>query len=266
MRFRCLDLCVAFGNGSRPIRALEGVGFACQEGEFLSLIGPSGCGKTTLLRTIAGLLEPTSGSIVFDEDEANSAGTSRSGQRLLVFQEESLFPWMTVLENAAFGLEMQGRPGEEREAAARELLRQYGLGGRENAYPHQISAGMKQRVAVIRAFLSNPALMLMDEPFAALDSPTRLALQSDLLELWERSNRTVVFVTHDVDEAIFLSDRVLVLSPGPGRVVAEIAVDLPRTGRRQAMLSDHFVRMKREVLCALTDSVTLSTEEATHAA
>jgi NitT/TauT family transport system ATP-binding protein len=265
MQFRCSELCVAFGNGNPVVRALEQISFTCRDGEFLSLIGPSGCGKTTLLRTIAGILPPTSGTVTHEVNAAVADGGT-IGQRLMVFQEESLFPWMTVLENAAFGLEMQGASREVREAAARELLRAYGLADRERAYPHQISVGMKQRVAVIRAFLSNPALLLMDEPFGALDSPTRFALQTDLLDLWSQSSRTVVFVTHDVDEAIYLSDRVLVMSPAPGRIVTELAIDLPRGRRRDAMISAHFLDLKRQLLSALSDGAESAAKEACHAA
>ena len=243
MRFSCTDLSVVFASGSRRVTALDRLSIDGRHGEFLTLIGPSGCGKTTLLRVIAGILPPEAGTITFEPEVV--AG---SGQCLLVYQEDSLFPWMTVLENAAFGLEMKGVPSERRSQLARELLSSYGLGGREKAYPHQISAGMKQRVAVIRAFLSDPEILLMDEPFAALDSPTRIALQTDLVELWRKREKSVVFVTHDVDEAIYLSDRVLVMQPAPGRVIAEVPVALPREGRREAMLSERFLELKREIL------------------
>lgn len=245
MWFACTELTVEFGNGSLPQRALADVSFTCGQGEFLSVIGPSGCGKTTLLRAVAGIVKPAGGAIEWEP------GAGEPSARLMVYQEDSLFPWMTVLENAAFGLEMKARAAGEREQAARAMLARYGLAGRERAYPHQISAGMKQRVAVIRAFLSEPALLLMDEPFGALDSPTRFALQSDLLELWRESGSSVLFVTHDVDEAIYLSDRVLVMSAAPGRIQTEVVVDLPRGDRRDALFSERFLELKREVMAHL---------------
>lgn len=246
MRLSCTDLAVKFQVRGQIITALDGLFLESRDGEFLSLIGPSGCGKTTLLRTIAGVIRPARGTIEFE-----SGADAGNGQRLMVYQEDSLFPWMTVLENAAFGLEMKGLPVRERTRLALDLINRYGLQGRENAYPHQLSAGMKQRVAVIRAFLSEPALLLMDEPFGALDSPSRSALQTSLLDLWGRSRKPVVFVTHDVDEAIYLSDRILVLSPGPGRVVDEVVVGLPRLDRRAAMLSEEFLRLKRRIITGL---------------
>lgn len=246
MRLICSDLSVTFESRGQSTSALAGLSLAIRDGEFLTLIGPSGCGKTTLLRVIAGVIAPSSGSLTFEP-----AASPGDGRRLLVYQEESLFPWMTVFENATFGLEMKGVSREVRTRLAADLLARHGLEGRETAYPHQLSSGMKQRVAVIRAFLSEPALLLMDEPFGALDSPTRSMLQSSVLELWKKSGKPVLFVTHDVDEAIYLSDRVLVLSPAPGRVVAEVAIDLPRESRRQAMLSERFLQLKRRIVTAL---------------
>jgi NitT/TauT family transport system ATP-binding protein len=166
---------------------------------------------------------------------------------LIVFQEHGLFPWMTVIENAAFGLEMQGVGRDERESRALELLDRYGFRGRERAYPHQLSLGMKQRVAVIRCFLGDPPVMLMDEPFAALDCQTRLTLQQELLELWEQSHKTVIFVTHDMDEALLLSDRVLVLSAQPGTVRAEFTVPFARPRAAELTLEEEFLSLKRRI-------------------
>lgn len=249
MRLACSDLTVSFEARGQIIAALDGLSFETHGGEFLSLIGPSGCGKTTLLRTIAGVLKPARGRIEFDP--GSGAG---NGHRLMVYQEDSLFPWMTVIENAAFGLEMKGIPRPERNRLALELINRHGLQGRENAYPHQLSAGMKQRVAVIRAFLSEPALLLMDEPFGALDTLTRFALQTDLLDLWRESRKPVLFVTHDVDEALYLSDRVLILSPAPARVVDEVVVGLPRDDRRATMLNPEFLRLKRRIITGLDET------------
>ena len=246
MRLRCSDLGVTFeSNGSR-IEALRAVSFETRQAEFLSIVGPSGCGKTTLLRTLAGLVKPALGLV-----ERLPCTTDHSDRLLLVFQESSLFPWMNVLQNAAFGLEMQGVRKEEREERARELLVRLGLAGRERAYPQELSLGMKQRVAVIRCFLSDPAVMLMDEPFAALDAQTRLALQRELLALWEQNHRTVVFVTHDVDEALLLSDRILVLSPQPGTVVADFEVPFARPRDPAIEMSDDFLHLKRRVSAQL---------------
>jgi NitT/TauT family transport system ATP-binding protein len=195
---------------------------------------------------LAGSLSPGQGEV-----ERVTSPADGSQDVLIVCQEHNLFPWMTMLDNAAFGLEMQGIPRREREAQARELLRRLGFAGREHAYPHELSLGMKQRVAVARCFLSSPAVMLMDEPFAALDCQTRLVLQQELLDLWEQNHKTVVFVTHDVEEAILLSDRILVLSRQPGRVVAEFPVRFPRPRATAVTMTEDFLFLKRRVAAAL---------------
>jgi NitT/TauT family transport system ATP-binding protein len=246
MRVSCRDLVVRFESNGKSITALDGVSFETREGEFLSIVGPSGCGKTTLLRTVAQLLQPAAGKIIFEPREENLRSSG-----LLVLQENSLFPWMTALENAAFGMEMLGVARAVRHQAARKLLERHGLGGRENAYPNQLSVGMKQRVAVLRAFLSDPSMLLMDEPFGALDGLTRSAMQAELLELWQTNRKPVIFVTHDVDEAIYLSDRILILSPQPARVVDEVIVPLPRSDRGRGTPSEESLALKREVLMKL---------------
>lgn len=261
MHLNCSDLMVSYEVRGQTVTALDGISFELKAGEFLSLIGPSGCGKTTLLRTIAGFLAPSRGSIEFN------AGCNKGyGGRLIVYQDDSLFPWMTAVDNAAFGLEMKGVARDERRRAAAAMLQRHGLQGREQCFPCQLSAGMKQKVAVIRAFLSDPELLLMDEPFGSLDSPTRFALQADLLSLWARSRKPVVFVTHDIDEAIFLSDRVLVLSEGPGRVVDEIAIPLPRADRRAATLSETFLDLKGRIMNELGGYAAHSPSEENYAA
>jgi NitT/TauT family transport system ATP-binding protein len=237
----CRHVGVDYPAPGGPVHALGDVTFETRAGEFLSVVGPSGCGKTTLLRVLAGLIQPTHGRV---ERPVRLNGKNRT---LIVFQEHGLFPWMTVIENAAFGLEMQGVGKGEREPRALELLHRYGFRGRERAYPHQLSLGMKQRVAVIRCFLSDPPVMLMDEPFAALDCQTRLTLQQELLELWEQNHKTVVFVTHDMDEALLLSDRVLVLSAQPGTVRAEFAVPFPRPRTAELTLEEEFLSLKRRI-------------------
>ena len=242
MRLRCNSVGAAYASPQGRIEALCDVDFETRPGEFLSVVGPSGCGKTTLLRILAGLHRPGRGSVEHLRP-ADDAG----GRVLLVSQENSLFPWMTVLDNAVFGLEMQGVPRAERERDARELLLRFGMQGREQAYPHQLSVGMKQRVALIRCFLSDPAAMLMDEPFSGLDMLTRRQLQEELLSLWEQSHRTVVFVTHHVEEALLLSDRILVLSPRPASVLAEIEVPFPRPRESGLTRTGAFREMENRV-------------------
>jgi len=228
------------------VPALRDLSFGSRDGEFLTLVGPSGCGKTTLLRVLAGLLAPDAGAV-----ERVGGPGDRNSSVLLVSQEHNLFPWMTASANAAFGLEMQGVARAERETRARELLARLGCAGKERAYPRQLSMGMKQRVAVARCFLGDPAVMLMDEPFAALDCQTRMVLQQEVLDLWEQDRKSVVFVTHDVDEAILLSDRILVLSEGPGTVVAEYEVPLPRPRHALLELNGELWELKQRILGSL---------------
>jgi len=204
------------------IEALRSVDFTASANEFLCLVGPSGCGKTTLLKILAGILDPTAGEVVFH---------SRNGappRNALVFQEHGLFPWMTVLENVAFGLEMQGVGRRERVEAALGFIRTVGLERYCASYPLELSVGMRQRVALARAFVSKAGVLLLDEPFGSLDAQTRLLLQQELLSLWALEKKLVVFVTHDIDEAILLADRILVLSGAPATIRADLRGDLPR--------------------------------------
>lgn len=252
MRIGCRDLRVTFRSEGQDVVALEGVSVSIQDGEFVSVVGPSGCGKTSLLRTFAGILNPSAGTLFLGRGSKPGA---------MVYQENSLFPWMTVLDNACFGLEAQGVSKPERERRARILLDRFGLSAREQAWPWQLSAGMKQRVAVIRSFLSDPDLLLMDEPFGALDCQLRITLQQELLGLWEYSRTTVLFVTHDVDEAILLSDRVLVFSGSPGRVIGEHEIPFARPRSLGVTLTESFLHVKREICAQLG----LSQNEAAHA-
>ena len=238
MRVSCNNLSVTFFSEGAKIQALQNVSLQVGRREFVSVVGPSGCGKTTLLRAVAGFVPAESGSI-------EHSGSSSRG--LMVYQENSLFPWMTVLENAVFGIEMQGAAKDERERRALPLLHRFGLQGRERAWPHQLSLGMKQRIAVIRSFVSNPDLLLMDEPFAALDCQMRLTLQQELLELWEQEHNTVLFVTHDVDEAILLSDRVAVMSRQPGSIVADFRIPFERPRDPSVTLTEKFLGIKRDI-------------------
>lgn len=223
MRFEVQRLCKEFRGRNGVVHALEGVTFSAEEREFLCIVGPSGCGKTTLLKVIAGLLEPTSGQIIFSEDTVD--GRPRSA---MVFQEHGLFPWMTVLDNVAFGLEMQGVEQEERYDRARNFIEKVGLTPFGNSFPHELSVGMSQRVGIARAFVADAQMLLMDEPFGALDTQTRLVLQEELVRIWKEHQKLVVYVTHDIEEAILLGDRVCVMSGRPGRIREEIPVPLGR--------------------------------------
>jgi NitT/TauT family transport system ATP-binding protein len=208
--------------------ALEDVSIDVRPHEFVCLLGPSGCGKSTLLRMVAGLERPCSGEVTV----AGVAVTEPHPSRAMVFQDHALFPWLDVARNVAFGLELNGTPRAEIQRRVAHLVRLTGLGGFERAYPHQLSGGMKQRVGIARVLALAPEVLLMDEPFGALDAFTRMELQDELVSLWEREPFTTLFVTHDVDEAVFLADRVVVMSRRPGRAKAILSVSLPRPRRR----------------------------------
>jgi len=227
-------------NGS-VVEAISGISLEIADSEFVSVLGPSGCGKTTLLRIVAGLESPTSGTIMLDGKKIEGP----SPQMTMIFQEYSLFPWRKVIDNIAFGLELQGLDREERRKRATAYLDLVGLRDFAEMYPYELSGGMRQRVAVARALAVNPRILLMDEPFGALDAQTRNMLQRELLEIWQKTKKTVLFVTHSVDEAVFLSDRVVVLSPRPGRVRDIVAIDLPRPRERTGV---EFARIRRYVL------------------
>ena len=204
--------------------ALYNISLSIRKNEFVSLLGPSGCGKTTLIRIIAGLLPADRGEILVN----GQAVTAPGRDRCMVFQQFGLLPWRTVLSNVEFGLEIEGAPKEERREVAEKYLELVGLKGFENYYPHQISGGMQQRVGIARALSKKPDILLMDEPFGAVDAQTREQLQEELLKIWDQTDTTVLFVTHSIDEAIYLSDRVVVMQARPGRIKEEVAIDLPR--------------------------------------
>jgi ABC-type nitrate/sulfonate/bicarbonate transport system ATPase subunit len=213
-------------NDSRKpaLVALYNISLTVRRNEFVSLLGPSGCGKTTLIRIIAGLLAADRGEVLVE----NRPVTGPGRDRCMVFQQFGLLPWRTVLANVEFGLEIEGVPREERAAVARRYLDLVGLKGFEHYYPHQISGGMQQRVGIARALSKQPDILLMDEPFGAVDAQTREQLQEELLKIWGQTDTTVIFVTHSIDEAIYLSDRIIVMQARPGRVKEEFSVDLPR--------------------------------------
>jgi len=214
-------------------RAVEGLDLDVAANEFLCVLGPSGCGKSTLLSAIAGFITPTHGSI-----EMNGAPVTGPGaERGVVFQEYALLPWMNVLDNAALGLKLRGMPKQQRYEEARRFLAIANLHGAEHKYPHELSAGMKQRVAVARTLANAPEVMLMDEPFAAVDAQTRMVLQEELVRIVARANVTVIFITHSVEEAIFLGDRVAVMSPGPGRIREIVEVPFPKSTRTWSALN-----------------------------
>ncbi|BBL67799.1 ABC transporter ATP-binding protein [Methanoculleus chikugoensis] len=222
-------------------QALEGVNLEIGDTEFICLVGPSGCGKTTLLRIIAGLETATTGSVTVD----GHAVTGPDPKRGMVFQEYSLFPWRRVIDNVAFGLEMKGVAKEERRRTADRYIEMVGLSQFRDAYPYELSGGMRQRVAIARALANDPDVLLMDEPFGALDAQTRNRMQKELLSLWEQTKKTIVFVTHSVDEAVYLATRIVVLSPRPGSVREVIEIPWPHPRDRT---SAEFAEVRRRVL------------------
>ncbi len=227
--------------GQEPIQALSGITLTVEDKEFLSILGPSGCGKTTLLRIIGGLDSASSGSITL-----NGASITRQSFRMaMIFQEYSLYPWRTVLENVTFGLEIQKMENQPARDIGMEYLNLVGLAEFAERYPYELSGGMRQRVAVARAMAIDPEILLMDEPFGALDAQTRNLLQKELLDIWHKTKKTIIFVTHSVDEAVYLADRLVVLTSRPGRVCEIIPIDLDRPRDRT---SAEFALVRRKVL------------------
>jgi NitT/TauT family transport system ATP-binding protein len=208
----------------KSLLALDRINLDVMEGEFVSIVGPSGCGKTTFLSVVDGLIEATSGTIFVDGEKVSRPGPDRA----VVFQDASLLPWRTVLDNVIYGLECIGVRKREARERAMHFIDMVGLSGFETSYPHELSGGMQQRVNLARALVMDPKILLMDEPFAALDAQTREAMQEELLQIWKKAAKTVLFITHQIDEAIFLSDRVIVFSARPGRVSADVEVDIER--------------------------------------
>jgi NitT/TauT family transport system ATP-binding protein len=231
-----------FASPQGEITALEDVNFTVHRREFLCVIGPSGCGKSTLIRILAGLETPTEGEVLLDRKRVTGPGPDRG----MVFQGYTLFPWLTVKGNVMFGLKMTGRSAVP-EAEARQWISMVGLSKFENAYPHQLSGGMKQRVAIARALANQPRVLLMDEPFGALDAQTRCQMQSYLLQIWRNVDVTVVFITHDLEEAIYLADRILVLKAHPGRVEELIEVPVPRPRSPDQFISPEFLAVKQRL-------------------
>ncbi len=233
-----------FTTKSGEVVALDRTSFSVNEGEFVTILGPSGCGKSTILRVVAGLEEPTTGQVFMDGKKVIGPGPDRG----MVFQSYSLYPWLTVEENIVFGLKLKGISKKERKDIAKHYLQLIGLEGFDKHYPIQLSGGMKQRVAIARALANDPEILLMDEPFGALDAQTRAIMQEILLKVWEESKKTILFITHDVEESIFLGDSVYVMTARPGRLKQNIKVPLPRPRDYQVKSSKEFLTLKSELL------------------
>jgi ABC-type nitrate/sulfonate/bicarbonate transport system ATPase subunit len=246
------DLSMRFDTPSGAFHALDHVGLKVPQGSFVSLIGPSGCGKSTIFNIVAGLQEPSEGRVLIDGVDA----TGTIGRVGYMLQKDLLLPWRTLTDNIILGMEIQGVPLNEARARALPLLRRYGLAGFEQAYPKALSGGMRQRAALLRTLLFDTDVILLDEPFGALDAQTKLRMQEWLLALWSDFGKTVVFVTHDVEEAIFLSDEVHVMATRPGRIVETIPVALPRPRLRACTTSPGFIAMKERCLDLLHSQAT----------
>ena len=250
-RIEIRDVGIHFGAGRTAVQALEHITLDADPGSFISLLGPSGCGKSTLIGAVAGFTPIASGDLRVDRQPVQAPGPDRG----VVFQQHTLFPWKTASKNVEFGLKMRGVGSAERKRIAREALERVGLGEFQHHYPAQLSGGMQQRVNLARVLVNRPRVLLMDEPFCSLDAQTRLQMQEMLLELWHEYHMTVLFVTHDVDEALFLSDRVCVLTRRPGRIQAEFYVDLPRPRTLGLLTTPEFMRLKRDAMDALKGGI-----------
>jgi NitT/TauT family transport system ATP-binding protein len=244
-----------FDQAGSPVHALAHVDLTVREGEFVSIAGPSGCGKSTLLYMLGGFLAPSAGRLLVDGTPITGPGVDRG----VVFQEYALFPWLTVFDNIAYGLREKGLSAHDVRTTAERYIALIGLAGFEHRFPRELSGGMKQRVALARTFAYEPAILLLDEPFGALDAQTREIMQDELLRLWRSTGKTVLMVTHDVNEAVYLSNRVCVMSQRPGRVVQEFAIDLDRSsGREAVVLSEAYTAIRNAVWLAVRQQVTVA--------
>ena len=259
-RVEIWDVSVRFRSGGKTIHALENTSVDIIAGSFVCLLGPSGCGKSTLLNTVAGYVRPTTGWARVDGDQVVRPGPDRG----MVFQQYSLFPWKTVRDNVAFGPYAKGEGRARARAIADELLDMVGLTRFAHRYPTELSGGMQQRVGIARALANKPTVLLMDEPFGSLDAQTRVVMQENLLRLWAEFKTTVLFVTHDVDEAIFLADRVLIMSAAPGRIIEDMPVALPRPRSPDVSTDPAFVALKRHCLQAIRTESLKAFEEQDH--
>lgn len=238
------QLTIRLGTGPSEFEAVQAVDFSIAPGEFVCLLGPSGCGKSTLLGALAGHIVPAKGELSLDGQSINGPAPERG----MVFQQHTLFPWLNILDNVSFSLKMRGVSKTERRAQALEMLAQVGLQDVAERWPSQLSGGMQQRVEIARVLINKPRLLLMDEPFGALDAQTRLKMQQLLLDIWGRIGTTLVFVTHDIDEALFLADRILVMSPRPGRIIEDLPIGFARPRRTELVTTPEFMRLKRHCL------------------
>ena len=246
------DVGKVFQARGATVTALEGISFDVSDGEFLVLVGPSGCGKSTLLDLLGGLSTPTSGRILIDGSPVRGPGLDRG----VVFQQYALLPWRTAQGNVEFGLEAKGLPRRQRAAQARDFLQLVGLSGFADRYPHELSGGMKQRVAIARSLAFDPAILLMDEPFAALDAQTRESLQGELLRIWEQTGKTIVFITHGIDEAVYLGQRVAVMTSRPGRIKEIVDIGIAARSTTEDLRSDpEFAHYRHEIWRLLRDEV-----------
>jgi NitT/TauT family transport system ATP-binding protein len=259
-RVRAEDVTIAFEGEVSATVAVEKVNLEIEPAEFVCLLGPSGCGKSTLLNAIAGFLAPTHGRLTLDGAPIQRPGPDRG----MVFQQHSLFPWKTVLGNVMFGPLMAGHGVLEAEQTARTFLEMVGLSAFTDRYPMTLSGGMQQRVGIARALANYPTVLLMDEPFGALDAQTRTMMQESLLKIWDGFKLTVIFVTHDIDEAVFLADRVLVMSAAPGRIIAEYRVDLERPRTPDTVLTPAFTRLKKECMDWIRRESLIAFEQQNH--
>ncbi|MBI1998232.1 MAG: ABC transporter ATP-binding protein [Deltaproteobacteria bacterium] len=241
---RANDITLVFKSKNRdPVTALNNLSFEIERGEFVSIVGPSGCGKSTFLNMLLGLVRPDSGHMQMNGTPIKGPGQERA----MVFQEFGLLPWRTVTANVELGLELKGVAAAQRTQRAMELIKLVGLNGFERHYPHELSGGMKQRVGLARALATEPEVLLMDEPFAALDAQTRDLMQAELLQIWERTKKTVLFVTHSIEEAAYLSDRVIVMTARPGRTKQIIDINLPRPRDYEMRLTPEFNEIKSRI-------------------
>jgi NitT/TauT family transport system ATP-binding protein len=239
-----VDVTIVFDSPKGQVIAADRVSFQIRRGEFICLLGPSGCGKSTVLNTIAGFETPYAGSVSVAGQTITGPGPDRG----MVFQQPHLFPWKSVRSNISHGPRMLGKSTREARSIADGLIEMVGLARFADAYPHTLSGGMQQRVAIARALANRPNVLLMDEPFGALDAQTRSVMQENLLGLWAQVGTTIVFVTHDIDEAVFLADRVLIMSAGPGRILRDLKVDLPRPRSSNVVLEPSYAALKKECL------------------
>jgi len=241
---RFVDVAMRYPTRRGEVRALQSISLAVPDGQFACIVGPSGCGKSTLLSIAAGLITPTEGEVLVDGKPADSPGADRG----MVFQSYSLYPWLSVRRNIEFGLEVKRTPKTERARQSSELIHLMKLDGFAEAYPKALSGGMKQRVAIARALANDPQVLLMDEPFGALDALTRQIMQEMLTDLWQRYRKTVLFVTHDIDEALFLGDVIYIMTNRPGRIRTTLTVDLPRPRNFEMLTSQRFAGLRSQVV------------------